>query len=219
MEEQTELGPSGNRGFARQLTRPWEGTRLSCPPLPEASPALPLLSCGRSVAGTTNSSRLYFEITVPPAQRRRGRVLSPQSPASAPALLRASCPHSPYRSPPASSSLLPRRCPPPASLFFCRTIRGLLLLSQLSHCRLTAATLGRGLPLPAPLGLCGHPLPTPLGALGKPVCSALGSPSFPHSCPGSVYHLQKGMTPPERLSAGHLRPSHRPGPLEGFVFP
>ena len=165
MEEQTELGPSGNRGIACQLTRLWEDTRLSCPPLPEASPVLPLLSCGRSVAGTTDSSRLYFQITVPPAQRRRGRVLSPQSPASAPALLRASCPHSPYHSPPAGSSLLPGRCPPPASLFFCRTTRGL-------SPPFTAQSLQAG---------CCHPRErtpssSPIGPLRSP-------PPYPSGCP------------------------------------
>lgn len=51
MAEQPELGPSGNRGFARKLTRPWEDTRFSCPSLAEASPALPLLCCGRSRGG------------------------------------------------------------------------------------------------------------------------------------------------------------------------
>lgn len=133
-------------------------------------------------------SQLDFEITVPPAQRRWGRVPSPQSLARAPALLRASCPHSPYSSPPAGSSLLPARCAPPVSLFICRTIRG----------------LSPSMPQSLPAGCC-HPQER------TPSPSPIGPPRSPLGGPSAVTPSLPLWVPLENQCA--LRSAHLPFPI------
>lgn len=157
------------------------------------------------MAGTIDLSRLYFEIRVPPA---------PHSPQPAP----PSCSGPPVlpthrllsSAREVSSSSLPlhlKKHQRPVPPFHSSVTAGWLLPpsgeDSLSQPHWTSAVTP-SLPLWVPL---------------EKVCSALGSPSFPHPCPGSVYHLQKLVTPPGRPSAGHLRPPHRPGSLEGLVFP